>query len=252
MNDQTRRNWLVSIGQAAVTLGVTGTARDATIGTPALPPGVYEPSTDHLSHALMSAERYHPIPAGSPTDYIRPADGPFKPLFFSAAEFPVILRITQLLLGTASEERALSQEVAEWIDLRLSSVADFREAWKHVDPLHRSLAVAYFGHAQQERDAKADPAGTCRDGLGWISSEARSGYSKEFLLLPEEQQIALLQSISDERPDKQMENAGTRLFAFLKAETVRGFYTSRAGLKELDFKGNAFYARSPGCESRPS
>jgi hypothetical protein len=31
---------------------------------------------------------------------------------------------------------------------------------------------------------------------------------------------------------------------------VRGFYTSQVGLKELDSKGNAFYARSLGCDNK--
>jgi hypothetical protein len=31
---------------------------------------------------------------------------------------------------------------------------------------------------------------------------------------------------------------------------IRGFYTSRLGLKELDYKGNAFYAESPSCPNK--
>jgi hypothetical protein len=41
--------------------------------------------------------------------------------------------------------------------------------------------------------------------------------------------------------------AGTRVFNFLKEETVRGFYTSRVGLKELNNQGGSFYGESPGC-----
>ena len=66
---------------------------------------------------------------------------------------------------------------------------------------------------------------------------------------PEKAQIAVLESISDARSDKQTENAGTRFFTFLKSEIIRAYYTSQPGLKELDFKGNGFYARSPGCSS---
>jgi hypothetical protein len=217
-----------------------------------LPPGVYDPSTDHLSHALMSAEQYHPIPPGCPTDYIRPSDGPFKPLFFSATQFPLIVGITHRLLGATSAETVFSQEVAEWIDLRVASAPGIRQAEEHLDALWRSLAAAHFGPSRQERGTKTDPVNICLDGLAWVQKEARTRYSTEFLSLSEEQQIALLQSISDERADKQMENSGTVLFAFLKAEAARGFYTSRAGLKELEFKGNAFYARSPGCPSSPA
>jgi hypothetical protein len=57
----------------------------------------------------------------------------------------------------------------------------------------------------------------------------------------------VLGSISDARADKQTGNAGTKFFAYFKPEVIRGYYTSQAGLHELDFKGNSFYARSPGC-----
>jgi hypothetical protein len=33
----------------------------------------------------------------------------------------------------------------------------------------------------------------------------------------------------------------------LKPECIRGFYTSRLGMKELDYTGNSFYGQSPGC-----
>jgi hypothetical protein len=247
MDDQTRRDWLVTIGQSAVGFGIAGVAL---ADTTTLPPGVYQPSTDHLSHALMSAERYHPIPPGCPTDYVRPAKGPFQPLFFSTSEFSVVLRFVQLLLGDAPSETEPAHEVSEWIDLRVSIAAGVRQAEEHLKPVDRALADAYFEGAQAKRDADFDPAETCREGLKWILRNARDNYSKEFISLPAEQQISILQGISDERSDKQSENSGTRLFTLLKAETIRGFYTSRTGLKELDFKGNAFYARSPGCESK--
>jgi len=248
--DQTRRTWIVTIGQAAVGLGVAGSVQGNTEDAATLPPGVYQPSTDRLSHALMSAERYHPIPPGCPTDYVRPTNGPFEPLFFSVSEFPVIRHLIQLLLGDISDDGGVSQEVAEWIDLRVSSADGVHQAALGVDPLYRALATAYFGVAQNEPVAAATSARICREGLEWIFNAARAQHSKEFMSLDVEQQIAILHSIGDERPDKQREDSGTRFFAFLKPEIIRGFYTSRAGLKELDFKGNAFYARSPGCTSK--
>ena len=39
----------------------------------------------------------------------------------------------------------------------------------------------------------------------------------------------------------------TRFFTFLKAEAIRAYYTSRHGLRELNYKGNWYYAASPGC-----
>jgi len=238
---------MITISQAAAGLAIAGTAPGEGKSAVVLPAGVFETSTDHLAHALMSAERFHPIPPECPTDYVRPLRGPFEPLFFSMSQFSVLRRLIELLLGEASEDASVSQEIAEWVDLRVSSAKGEREAFSTVDPLYRALAAAYSGSAEMDRLYKANPADICRDGLDWIANTARAGSSKEFLKLDVEQQISLLDAISDERPEKRSENAGTRFFEYLKAETIRGFYTSQAGLKELDFKGNAFYARSPGC-----
>jgi hypothetical protein len=250
MSDQTRRDWVLTIGQAAVAFTIPASMYGDSPNAAALPPGVYLPSTDHLSHALMSADQYHPIPPGCPTDYVRPTNEPFNRLFFSAAEFPVILRLIQLMLGDVADDARVSQEVVEWFDLHVSSAEGVHQAEMRLDPLHRALASAYYGSAGQRHFAKANPATICRDGIQWIREAAHAQHSREFMLLGVEQQTAILHSISDEANPKQSENSGTRFFALLKAETIRGFYTSGVGLKELNFKGNAFYARSPGCDSK--
>lgn len=245
-HDLTRRNWVLSITRAGIAIGVTGEIQAGTNAARVLPPGLYEPSTDHLGHALMSAGKFHLVPPGCPTDYIRPRAGSFEPLFFSADDFAIIQRLTQLLLDKDGE----AQEVAAWIDLRVRSAADVREAALHIDRLHRGLAVAYFGSEHVIEMETSDPAKICREGLAWLEKAAESGQAAGFLMLTPQQQLALVDSISDERADKESQNPGTRLFALLKAETIRGFYTSQAGLEELGFRGNAFYARSPGCDSR--
>jgi Gluconate 2-dehydrogenase subunit 3 len=239
---------MVTISQTAVGLGLSARLQAAAPHDVQLPPGLYEPSSHHLGHALMSAERFHDIPPGCPTDYVQPRTGPFTPLFFTASEFPVIRRLTDLLIGEVSD--GVSQEVAEWIDLRVSGAGGVREAALRLHPLHRELAIAYYGAARVKELETWDPASTCREGLVWISDTARTQHTKEFLSLPTEQQLALLDAISDERTDLQMQNPGTRIFDYLKSEIIKGFYTSQTGLKELDYKGNAFYARSPGCYSK--
>ncbi len=255
MSDQTRRSWVVTISQAAVGLGLSGRVQAVAPADYQLPPGVYLPSLDHLGHALMSAEQFRPLALGCPTDYILPRSRPFTPLFFSASEFTTIRRLTELLLGNVpvGSERSpdsVSQEVAEWVDLRVSSADGIREAASRILPLHRALAVAYEGSARVEERETADPAKICREGLNWIDGAATEHHSNAFLSLEAVKQISILNTISDERAYKSAENPGTRFFEFLKREIITGLYTSRAGLKELDFKGNAFYARSPGCNSR--
>lgn len=252
MDERTRRSWIVTISQAAVGLGVAGKFEIEGQQTFQLPPGLYGPSSGHLGHALMSAEPFHPIPAGCPTDYIRPRNGPFTPLFFSHGAFAAIRRLVQLMLGETSTTDGGSaiQEVAEWIDLQISCAAEVRAAALSLNGLPRNLATAYYGLNRIQELEKSDPGTLCREGLLWISKTARQNHGNEFLALATEQQIAILDAMSDGRAEKEAQNAGTRFFAFLKGETIRGFYTSQVGLKELDFKGNAFYARSPGCDSK--
>ena len=250
MEEQTRRSWLITIGQATVGLGVAGWLPCYSADAVDLPPGIYLPSKDHLSHALMNTERYHPIPPGCPTDYVRPADASAHPLFFSEPEFRVVIRLVELLLGNVSDE-GTPQEVARWVDLCASSAAAAREALANVQPLHRTLATAYFGSPEEIRHQHGtDPGKVCREGLKWLQASARDRYSKDFLSLGEEQQVTLLHSIGDEAPRQTAANAGSKLFKYLKSETIRGYYTSRAGLQELDYKGNSYYARSPGCSSQ--
>ena len=248
MHDQTRRNWLVTISHAAAGVGLAGTAltsaADAVAG---LPPGIYEGSAAHLGHALMNSQRYHPIPPGCPTDYVRPRTAPFQPLFFNTSEFVTVRRLTRLLLGEMSDDSASSQQTAEWIDFRVFGAAEAAVAARRLHPLCQTLAVACLGAARAGLAANQDPAKTCRDGLVWLSRAAQEKHSKDFMALEVNEQITLLYSIGDRRPEGRTETTDARFFSFLKSETIRGFYTSEAGLKELDYKGNAFYARSPGC-----
>ena len=152
----------MKLGEAAFVLGFSGSAAEqqakaATLVSAtapdlqALPPGLFEPSSEHMVHALTNDERYVKIPAGSETDYVRPRLGPFRPAFFNEHEFQMVQRLVKLTLGY--RRRALrrppmqnwnkrSADVAEWIDLVVSQAASVREAANQISPQHRALAVA--------------------------------------------------------------------------------------------------------------
>ncbi|MFL6350480.1 MAG: gluconate 2-dehydrogenase subunit 3 family protein, partial [Bryobacteraceae bacterium] len=190
-------------------------------------------------------------------DYVKPKAGPFEPRFFSPADFAVIRRLTELILGEgpgAGNNRPISdgppnvvEEVAEWIDLRVFSSAGTRAAATALDQSHRAVMVAYHG-APTVRDLETFDAQTvCRDGLAWLQDESRSRHKSEFLSLGDRDQLEILTLISREGTNKDAQTSGARFFELIKAEVIRGFYTSQAGLKELNFQGNRFYARSPGC-----
>ncbi|HEY7307413.1 MAG TPA: gluconate 2-dehydrogenase subunit 3 family protein [Bryobacteraceae bacterium] len=226
-----RRDWMIA-AIASVSLPGTEPGEAALLftETPHLPPGVYLPSTDHLGHALAQVEQ--------------PPSGPFHPQSFSPAEFTVIRRIAELILGE-EPHTAVSEDAARWIDLRVSHSGAVRDAALRLDPLHHAVAVGYYGQASVQQLESYEPKRICSEGLAWLAQKG------DFVSATTDQQIAILDSISDARTNKQEENAGTRFFTFMKSEVIRGFYTSRTGLKELDFKGNGFYASSPGCKQAP-
>src|SRR6516225_120430 len=107
-----RREWLLRLGETALLVGFSGEMGEAKLGASpapasspadlALPPGLYEPSNDHLSHALSSDAKLHPIPAGSATDYVRAASGPFQPEFLTPPEFQTVRRMVELIIGAGT------------------------------------------------------------------------------------------------------------------------------------------------------
>jgi hypothetical protein len=248
----TRRLWILGVGETALGLGFAGLMEARPSELVSLPPGLYQPLSNHLGHALESGGRFHPIPPGSPTDYVKARTGPYKPLFFSPVEFAVIRRLTELILGEESEagnagQTSVVNEVAEWIDLRVFSSAGTRAAAAALDQSHRAVMVAYQGPGTLHELERFDAQQVCRDGLAWLQDESKSRHNTEFLRIEERDQLQILTATSDEEINKNAQTPGTRFFELIKAEVIRGFYTSQAGLKELGFKGNAFYARSPAC-----
>src|SRR6266566_357188 len=170
----------------------------------------------------------------------------------------VVRRLVEIILGedlkNASERLApgapasIYDEVAEWIDLVVTSAPGTRTVALNLPADQRALAIAYFGSEEPVRYLESfEPESVCREGLAWLGEESQRRIAKGFLDVDAGGQAELVRAISDARPDRSATHAGTRLFHFLKEETIRAFYTSRMGLKELDDHGNSFYGQPPGC-----
>ena len=192
----TRREWLLSLGSAVVLAGCSGAPGEAATqlaapGASALPPGLFLPSLDHLTHALTSDDPFHPIPPGAETEYVRPRSGSFVPQAFAREEFPVIRRLVEIILGEDlknSEEThapgapaSICDEVAEWIDLVVASAPTVRALALNLPADQRALAVAYFGTEEPVRELEtAEPERVCREGLTWLGEESRRRFDEEF------------------------------------------------------------------------
>lgn len=236
----TRRRWLMQLGGGVVLAGCAGDL-DAT----ELPPGVYEASREHLGHALEG----HPVAPGGETELVELRAAAFQPAFFSRDEFQTILRLTTVLLGEA-QETPVVREIAQWIDLTVSEAAAVRTAARALSPPNRTLAMHYYGAASVRKLEEFDPQKIVRDGLASLDAASRRKHGRSFTSAGPAEQLAIVESIADtgNPPDRGSQNPGTLFFAYLKERVIHGFYTSRAGLDELGYRGNAFYASPPGCE----
>jgi hypothetical protein len=235
----TRRQWFVQLGGGVVLAGWSGGDLDAA----ELPPGVYEASRDHLGHALAG----NPVAVGGETELVQVRVATFQPAFFSPDEYQTVERLTALLLGERPEA-PIVREIAEWIDLTLFNAGAVRTAARALSPAHRAVAVAYYGAEPVRKLEEFDAQKITREGIAWIDAHSRRWHGGSFNSRNESRQLAIVQFISDDRQDRATENAGTRFFTYLKGRVIDGFYTSRAGLDELGYRGNAFYVSPPGCE----
>ena len=215
MNEITRRTWLVRLGGGTILTGFSGMDLSSATAPVALPPGLYMPSLNHLAHALKA-------PA--------PSAGPVQPRFFSGDDFKLIGHLVSLILGEPATAPPVP-EITQWVDLVAFESAGIRNAALALAPEHRRLAVARYGEIavrDLETDATQD---ICRRGIESLRRES-------FFTLTESEQLAKLEAL---------ENSGDRFVLWLKQCVIDGFYTSKEGLKELDYQGNSFHAESPGC-----
>jgi hypothetical protein len=253
--DLSRRQWLLRLGEMVVLAGVSGLVPESAMALPgaeqdasrvaaALPPGLYDASPEHLVHALSSGGKKWSPPPGSETDYVQPNLLPFQPQFFSVEEFRVVTRFVEILLGDV-DAAALSQ-ATQWFDLWLHSAAGVRAAAQHLDPLHRLLAVAVNGEESVRALETADPQSVARAGLAALHALSLQAHGQEFPQLTALQQTDLLTSAGTAPPG----NSLRKFLEITRAQAVGGYYTSAAGLEELDYKGNAYYGDSPGCEAK--
>jgi hypothetical protein len=217
MHDElTRRTWILRLGGATVLTGFSGSGLDASESSK-LPPGLYQPSLDHLAHALKTVTA--PLPEPPP------------PRYFAIRDFSLIQELVALILGEEPSTPPVP-EIAIWIDLIVGRSDGVHAAARALSTRDRRLAADFYGEEAVHELETEQPQTICRDGL---SALKRTGFENL-------DTAARLARVAD------LESAADPFIGWLKRRTLEGFYTSKEGLRELDYKGNAFYAESPGCD----
>jgi gluconate 2-dehydrogenase gamma chain len=141
----------------------------------------------------------------------------YQPSYFSPAEYRTIDILTGLIIPADESPGAQEAGVSEFIDF---------------------LAA----HGEEEIRQPM------RDGLKWLDTAANQRHSANFAKLSLDQQNQILSSIAQRNATANQE--GQAFFLLIRQYTVMGYYTSRAGLRELDYPGLRFYTESPACPHR--
>lgn len=142
---------------------------------------------------------------------------PSAPQFFKTGEYAAISALANLIIPDTDTPGAVAAGVPAYIDY-----------------------VVRNNRVHQE---------TFRLGLEWLEKESRERHGEDFVKLTEEQQIAILQPVSDAVDRGSLSSQAEKFFRAAKAMTADGYYTSRIGLmQELGFQGGAVLAEYPSCE----
>ena len=90
-------------------------------------------------------------------------------------------------------------------------------------------------------------------GVAWLDSTCSDRYGKVFLECTSAQQKEILDQIAyreSGRNDPTL-SPGIKFFSLLRALTTDGFFTSKIGIKYLEYIGNTYVAEFPGCPPLP-
>lgn len=86
-----------------------------------------------------------------------------------------------------------------------------------------------------------------RDGLAWLDTESGRRYNVAFADASDADRRALLDDIAwPARAPEEMED-GVDFFNSFRDMTAAGFFSSRIGYEDLEFRGNEFVAQWQGC-----
>jgi gluconate 2-dehydrogenase gamma chain len=144
---------------------------------------------------------------------VRPAS--YQPQFFSDHEYKTVERLADLIIPSDGSPGAKDVGVAEFIDFMACSDEELQY------PL--------------------------RTGIAWLDAHARGLHGEEFIALAPPRQTEILQHLAYKDKFRAGEEDGRLFFRQIREQTVMGFYTTRAGLEELDCPELRFYTESPGC-----
>ena len=86
-----------------------------------------------------------------------------------------------------------------------------------------------------------------RGGLAWLDAECQERWAKTFLLAADGERASVLDDIAWPRRARPELSHGVAFFTMFRDLTASGFWTSKIGIADLEYRGNEFVREWTGC-----
>ncbi|HVO13417.1 MAG TPA: gluconate 2-dehydrogenase subunit 3 family protein [Vicinamibacteria bacterium] len=150
-------------------------------------------------------------------------EGPYQPTFFTAQEWPAVQLLADAVLPADDRSPGASQAgVPEFIDFVLTDPL--------ADPKERETLQTQV-----------------RGGLAWLDRECAGRFGRSFVDATEKERAAVLDAIAFPARVAAGLEAGAAFFATFRDLVASGFWTSRVGIDDLQYRGNTYVAEWKGC-----
>lgn len=171
---------------------------------------------------------------------------PYQPQFFLPWEYKMIEQLTELIIPNDGAPGAREAGVSEFIDFMVANSAEVG-MFKYQPPSDNQPVSdrERVPDAMQSRD---DIQSRFRFGLYWLEGHAKGCCKHGFLECTPQQQTEILEHLAYKDRYRAGEEEGRAFFELIRRYTVMGFYTTRIGLEQLDYKGlQPFWTAMPPC-----
>lgn len=141
---------------------------------------------------------------------------PYAPRFYTAAEFALVQVLGDLVIPADERSGSASDAgVPEFLDFLMTAYPDMQE------PM--------------------------RKGLAWMDDATQSRFQKTFVACTPEEQARLLDEIAYPKRAAATVKDGVTFFSRFRDLTASGFWSSKVGVKDLQFMGNTPQTAWNGC-----
>jgi gluconate 2-dehydrogenase gamma chain len=167
--------------------------------------------------ALTAAFNWTPAEAAKAAAFAREAvKAPYAPTFFTPHEWETVRMLADLVIP--KDERsgsATDAGVPEFMDFMMGD--------------------------------RPDGQTPMRGGLAWLDNECYERFTKTFVQAAETERTAVINDIAWPKKAKPDMSQGVAFFNMFRDMTASGFWSSKIGVADLDYRGNVFVAEWQGC-----